>query len=129
MAKIEFYQDDGDKKEWRWRAKASNGQNTGKSSEGYSSRKAAEDNLRAIPRMAMPSNIKIAAAGEADDNPKFAVQFYQDDSEKTDWRWRVWAGNGQQIGASEEGFSSKGTAQTNLENLLESIKEWDSSDS
>jgi uncharacterized protein YegP (UPF0339 family) len=84
MANIEFYQDESDKKDWRWRVKASNGQNIGKSSEGYSSRSAAENNLTAIPRIAIPSNIKIAAAGEADENPKFAVQFYQDESEKKD---------------------------------------------
>jgi uncharacterized protein YegP (UPF0339 family) len=101
MANIEFYQDESDKKDWRWRVKASNGQNIGKSSEGYSSRSAAENN----------------------------VQFYQDESDKKDWRWRVWAGNGQQIGASEEGFSRKENAQSNLENLIEAIKEWETSES
>lgn len=126
MAHIEFYQDESEKQEWRWRAEASNGQNIGKSTEGYSNRSDAENNLRAIPRMASVANIKTAAEG-SDESEKPPVQFYEDVS--NEWRWRVWAGNGQQIGGSEEGFSSKGTAHSNLDNLIEAINEWDSSDS
>lgn len=126
MAGFEFYQDESEKKEWRWRARASNGQITGASSEGYSSRQGAENNLRSIANMAVESNIRIAAEEDPAEERKFPVRFYKDAS--SDWRWQVWASNGQQVGASEEGFSSKDAARKNLENLIESIKAWDSSE-
>lgn len=41
----EVYQDKSDKKEWRWRVKAKNGEITAASTEGYKNKKDAEKNL------------------------------------------------------------------------------------
>ena len=124
MARIDFYQDAGENNEWRWRVTSSNGQNIGKSLKGWSTEAEAKNNLTAIATMAIASNIKIAASGEGDANPKFPVEFYKDESEGEEWRWRVRTGDGNQVGASEEGFTRKENAQKNLENLVEAIKAW-----
>lgn len=44
--KIEFYKDQSD--EWRWRVTAANGRIIGAASEGYTSKRGAEDNLHAL---------------------------------------------------------------------------------
>jgi uncharacterized protein YegP (UPF0339 family) len=46
----------------------------------------------------------------AGENDKFEV--YQD--RKGDWRWRRKATNGQIVGASSEGYSSKGDCEANM---------------
>lgn len=88
--KLEFYQDK--RGEWRWRRKASNGKIVGASSEGYSDKKACEEN-----------------ANRKNDKDKW--EFYTD--KRGEYRWRRTASNGNIVGASSEGYSDKNACEEN----------------
>jgi len=45
------------------------------------------------------------------------VEFYQDKSEESEWRWRVTAANGEIIGASTEGYREESYARNNLKSF------------
>lgn len=92
--KIEIYQDK--KGEWRWRRKASNGKIVGASSEGYSDKKACEENAN-------------RPAG------KDKWEFYQD--KRGEWRWRRKASNGKIVGSSSEGYNEKKACEDNARRL------------
>ncbi len=89
--KFEVYKDK--KGEFRWRRTAPNGQIVGASSEGYSSKKACEENMNRGP------------------NPSDKWEFYKD--KRGEHRWRRTASNGNIIGASTEGYKSKKDAEAN----------------
>lgn len=89
--KFEVYQDK--KGEYRWRRTASNGQVVGAASEGYSSKKACEDNMNRGP------------------NPSDTWEFYKDKA--GEHRWRRTAQNGNIVGAATEGYKSKGDCEAN----------------
>lgn len=124
MSNVEFYQDDSEKKEWRWRVTAEDGDVVGKSTEGYSRKLNAENNLRSLPRYARPVDIRTAAAvgdGRPDD-ARLPLEFYTDDESK--WRWRVTAGNGNIVHGSPHGFDTKDEAVQNLEQLVGAVSGW-----
>ncbi|QPH52434.1 YegP family protein [Pontivivens ytuae] len=88
---FEVYQDK--KGEYRWRRTASNGNIVGASSEGYSSKKACEENMH--------------RGYVATDK----WEFYTDKA--GEHRWRRTASNGNVVGASTEGYSSAAYAKEN----------------
>jgi len=51
------------------------------------------------------------------------IEFYQDKQDK--WRWRITADNGEIVGASSQGFSTRASADTNLRLLTSMLKAWD----
>jgi uncharacterized protein YegP (UPF0339 family) len=124
MANVEFYQDESEKAEWRWRVTASDGTLIGKSTEGYSRKHNAENNLRSLPNYTRSVDIKTAAAVGTTRPPgaRLPLEFYTDDGGK--WRWRVTAGNGNIVYASPAGFDTKETAVLNLEGLLYATAAW-----
>ena len=124
MATVEFYEDQSDPKEWRWRVKAANGQIIGASTEGYSREQFAKNNLASLPKYCREVDIKMAseASGERPENARFPLEFYQDKADE--WRWRITAANGQIVGASSEGYSNKTAAVSNLKGLVVAIDEW-----
>lgn len=88
---LEFYKDK--KGEHRWRRTASNGEIVGASSEGYSSKKAAEDNANRD------------TAGDK-------WEFYKDKAGQH--RWRCFSTvNGRQVGKSTEAFASPSGCKNN----------------
>jgi uncharacterized protein YegP (UPF0339 family) len=95
----EFYQDNAG--EYRWRAfHSQNGVQIGRSSEGFAS----EDS-------AMRNAGLLGYEGGAGD---LKWELYQDASEE--WRWRAdSAANGQNVGASSEGYSSMDACVNNAE--------------
>ena len=88
---LAFYKDK--KGEIRWRRTASNGEIVGASSEGYKSKKHAEENANR-------------------DTSGDKWEFYKDKAGKS--RWRAFSThNGKQIGKSTEAFSSPANAKNN----------------
>jgi uncharacterized protein YegP (UPF0339 family) len=55
MAKFEMFQDKAG--EWRWRLKATNGQQIASSGEGYSSKSACENGINAVKRDAPDAEV------------------------------------------------------------------------
>lgn len=121
MATVEFYQDDSENKEWRWRVKAGNNEIIGASSEGYSRKSYAENNLKSLPMFCLPADVKVAS--EDMENSPRPLAFYKDQA--NEWRWRITAANGNITHASSEGFSSKQNAIDNLAGLNAVVQEWD----
>ncbi len=99
--KWEVYQDK--RGEHRWRRKATNGQITGASCEGYVKRADCAANAQ---RHGMDGNSK-----ELGSKDKWDV--YQD--KRGEWRWRRKATNGEITGASSEGYKAKGDCTANAE--------------
>lgn len=124
MANVEFYKDESERAEWRWRITASDKSIIGKSTEGYSRKVSAENNLRSLPNYARAVDIKAAsvAGNDRPPNAHLPLEFYTDDEGK--WRWRVTAGNGHIVHASYAGFEKKDTAVANLEGLLYAVGQW-----
>lgn len=120
MATVEFYQEDSEKKDWRWRVKANNGVIIGSSSEGFKHRTYAENNLRSLPYFCHAMDIKFAS--EAPETANRPLSFYRD--EANEWRWRITANNGRITHASSEGFSSKQAAVDNLTGLTGAVEKW-----
>ncbi|MEM6490048.1 MAG: hypothetical protein AAF677_17565 [Pseudomonadota bacterium] len=85
------YQDRGG--QWRWRRRDAAGKLVGAACEGFSSRQAAEDNMR---RGVVPLD---------------RWEFYKDKRGRI--RWRRMAPNGKVIGAATEGFIDRTTAAAN----------------
>jgi len=124
MANVEFYQDDSEDKEWRWRVKASNGQIIGASSEGYGQEQYAKNNLTSLPKYCRQVDIKTASE-QSDERPDDAIlplEFYKDNA--NEWRWRITAGNGQIVHAATEGYINKSGAVSNLEGLVSAVQAW-----
>lgn len=124
MANVEFYQDDSEDKEWRWRVKATNGQIIGASSEGYRQEQYAKNNLSSLPKYCREVDIKTASE-KSDERPDDAIlplEFYKDNADE--WRWRITAANGQIVHAATEGYGSKGGAVSNLEGLVSAVQTW-----
>lgn len=120
MTSVEFYRDESEKKEWRWRVKAGNGQIIGASSEGYRREAYAENNLRSLPAFCLPADVKVAS--DDPENSKRPLSFYQDNADE--WRWRIVATNGQIVHASSEGYSAKQGAVGNLSGLRVAVEVW-----
>lgn len=98
--KWEFYQaKDG----WRWRRTATNGEVVGAATEGYVNR---GDCIANAQRHGYESNPQ--KLGGAD-----KWEFYED--KKGEWRWRRTARNGNNVGASTEGYTSKSSALANAQ--------------
>lgn len=93
----EFYQDAAG--EHRWRAfHESNGVQIGRSSEGFSSEASAMRNASLLGHNGEFGNV--------------TWELYQDDS--GEWRWRAdSAANGQNVGTSSEGYSSREACSSN----------------
>ena len=126
MATVEIYRDKSDKQEWRWRVKASNGLIIGASTEGYGRENHATGNLQNLPTYCREIDVKTASE-QSDPRPEGAtlpLEFYQDKSDKQEWRWRITAGNGQIVHASSEGYANKGDAKSNLLGLVSAVNEW-----
>lgn len=124
MATVEIYQDESDKKEWRWRVKADDGTIIGKSSEGFARKDHTGNNLASLPKYARETDIKTAAAAP-DPRPEgsqLPLEFYKDDD--GEWRWRITARNGKIVHASVKGWEDKAGAKSNLEGLLKVISGW-----
>jgi uncharacterized protein YegP (UPF0339 family) len=54
--------------------------------------------------------------------PEPAFYIYVD--KKNDWRWRIVAKNGREIGASSEGFDSKRNCLNNLKLLADALLDY-----
>ena len=124
MATVEFYQDESEKQEWRWRVKASNGQIIGASSEGYDRESYAKNNLSSLPKYCRETDIKTAS-GAPDPRPatdQIPLEFYKDQADE--WRWRITARNGQIVHAASEGYTAKSSAESNLRGLTAAVEEW-----
>jgi uncharacterized protein YegP (UPF0339 family) len=121
MATVEFYQDESEAQEWRWRVKATNGQIIGASSEGFTRESYARNNLKSLPKFCLPADMKVAS--EDPENSKRPLSFYKDNADE--WRWRITAGNGQITHAASEGYTSLQGAVSNVEALDAAVKEWD----
>lgn len=124
MSTVEIYQDESEKKEWRWRVKADNNQIIGASSEGYEREEYARNNLMSLPKYCREVDVKTAAA-QPDPRPadaKLPLEFYKDNADE--WRWRITARNGQIVHASSEGYVDKAGAKTNLESLAATVSAW-----
>ena len=93
--KFEVYQDKAG--EYRWRRFAKNGQQVGRSTEGYKNKSDAEKNMKR----------------GAKDSDK--LEIYQDKA--GEYRWRRTASNGQVVGASSEGYKKKADCVANAERL------------
>lgn len=117
---VEIYQDTADSPEWRWRVTAE-GSVIGKSSEGFSSRAYAVENLQSLPGYCREGDIKTAA-----DRPEGArtlpLDFYRD--AQGEWRWRIKAQNGRIVHASDEGWTEKHEAVDNLRSLAVAVASW-----
>ena len=118
MATVEFYEDEA--QEWRWRVKANNNEIIGASSEGYTQRRYAENNLESLLVYCLPADMKVAT--EMEEGSTRPLSFYQDQADE--WRWRITAGNGHIVHASSEGFASKQGAIDNLSGLDAAVREW-----
>ena len=123
MMAIEIYQDESENAEWRWRVTDLSEQVIGKSSEGYSRRRYAENNLSALPMYCRAVDIKTASeADERSGDDVLPLEFYQDEVDQ--WRWRVRAGNGLIVHASAKGWDLKIEAVANIEALVRAAKQW-----
>ena len=120
---VEFYEDNSDPSEWRWRVTADDTV-IGKSSEGYSREQYATNNFKSLPRYCRAVDIKTASddadapAGER----LLPLEFYQDTG--SEWRWRITAQNGRIVHASDEGWGTKAEAVTNVEALVVVAEGW-----
>jgi len=99
--KWEFYKDK--RGEDRWRRVASNGKIVGASTEGYSRKSYAERNAERHGYNGNPKNLG------SDDS----WEIYTDKA--GEHRWRRTASNGERVGASSEGYSSRGACQGNAQ--------------
>jgi uncharacterized protein YegP (UPF0339 family) len=127
MATVEFYQDESEKQEWRWRVKAGNGQIIGASTEGYDREQHAKNNLSSLPGYCREVDIKTASEA-ADPRPaadQLPLEFYKDNADE--WRWRITARNGQIVHAASEGYVDKATAEGNVRGLSVVVEAWDGS--
>lgn len=127
MATVEFYQDESETPQWRWRVKASNGEIIGASTEGYVREEHAKNNLTSFPKYCREIDIKTAsdAADPRPETDQIPLEFYKDNADE--WRWRITARNGQIVHAASEGYSAKDSAKTNLDGMLSAVNEWISS--
>lgn len=104
----EFYTDAAG--EHRWRIWAPNAKIIGASPEGFVRRRGAVDNLKLL---------EIALRSISTN-----VEFYRDADH--DWRWRVWGGNSEIVGASSEGYRDRSDAEVNVEQLRRLLAHWTS---
>lgn len=119
---IEIYQDSAQPPEWRWRV-AVDGDVIGKSSEGFSRRDYAANNLRTLPRYCRSIDIKAASENPGTGSERhLPLSFYEDEAAK--WRWRVKARNGLIVHASDQGWDTKEEAVENVESLVAVVSGW-----
>ncbi|MHA1164451.1 MAG: YegP family protein [Alphaproteobacteria bacterium] len=97
--KWEIYQDKAG--EYRWRRTASNGNIVGSATEGYAGK---SDCVANAERHGMDGNPKGLGG-------KDKWEFYTD--KKDEHRWRRTASNGEKVGGSSEGYSSKSDCEAN----------------
>ena len=95
----EFYEDKAG--EHRWRCTASNGNIVGASSEGYSQKANCQANAERHGYNGNPNNL-----GAKD---KWEIMT----DAKGEYRWKRTASNGEQVGRSTEGYSSKANCEAN----------------
>src|SRR5262249_49110214 len=95
--KFEIYQDNA--KEYRWRLKAADGSTLGTSGQGY---KAKADCKHGVERIMK-------------DAEKLKFEVYQDNAKE--YRWRVLATNGQNIGSSSAGYKSKADCEKSVDTI------------
>jgi len=122
---VEFYEDNSDPAEWRWRVTA-DATVIGKSSEGYSREQYATNNFQSLPKYCRAVDIKTAS--DDADAPAaerlLPLEFYQDTADPVQWRWRITAQNGRIVHASDQGWSTKAEAVTNVEALVGVVNGW-----
>ncbi len=99
--KWEIYTDK--KGEYRWRRTASNGNIVGSACEGYTNKSGCTDNA---DRHGMNGNPKGLGKGDK-------WEIYTD--KRGEYRWRRKASNGNIVGSSSEGYSSKSSCTDNAE--------------
>lgn len=120
---VEIYKDASKSPEWRWSVKVDDTV-IGKSSEGFSRQQYCINNLKSLPRYCRAVDIRAAAADA--DSPAaerlLPLEFYQDDADK--WRWRIRAGNGLIVHASDQGWATKEETVTNVESLVAAVASW-----
>ncbi|GAB6879942.1 hypothetical protein JCM17823_22160 [Halorubrum gandharaense] len=110
-ATFELFADDAD--EWRWRLRHDNGEILGDSGEGYSSKSNA---TRALNRV----REHVAAADYLRIDP-VAFELFRDTG--GDWRWRLIHKNGEILGDSGEGYSSRSKARQGAESVRNNVGE------
>ena len=120
---INIYENNKD--EWRWRVTVG-GTVLGKSSEGYSRKTYASNNLKSLPRYCRGVNIKTAS--DDADAPAaerlLPLEFYQDTATPVQWRWRITAQNGRIVHAADQGWDTKAEAVTNVEAMVVAAANW-----
>lgn len=99
----EFYEDKAG--EHRWRCTASNGNIIGAACEGYSQKASCTANAERHGYNGNPKNLGA--------NDKW--EFYIDKSDEH--RWKRTATNGEQVGRSTEGYSSKANCEGNAKRM------------
>ncbi|OYR58706.1 YegP family protein [Halorubrum halodurans] len=101
--------------EWRWRLRHRNGNVIGDSGEGYASKSNA---TRALSRV----REHVAAADYLRVDPA-AFEVYRDRGGK--WRWRLIHENGNVLGDSGQGYSSRSKARQGLESVRSNVGDAD----
>lgn len=99
----EFYEDKAG--EHRWRCTASNGNIIGATTEGYKAKASCTANAERHGYNGNPNNL-----GGAD-----KWEFYED--KKGEHRWRRTASNGEPVGRSTEGYTSKANCEANAKRM------------
>lgn len=99
----EFYKDKAD--EHRWRCTASNGNIIGAACEGYSQKSSCTANAERHGYNGNPNGL----------GAKDTWEFYKDKSDEH--RWKRTASNGEQVGRSTEGYSSKANCEANAKRM------------
>jgi len=92
---FEVYQDKG--KEYRWRLKSANGRILAVAHDGYKNK----------------ADVKSAIESIQKGVGKMKVEYYQDKSKE--YRWRLVATNGRDMGRSSEGYKTKDGAEKGFE--------------
>lgn len=96
--KWQFYET---KDGWRWRRSASNGNVVGAAVRGYGAKRECTQNAQRHGYEGNPDALGL----------KDVWEFYED--RNGDWRWRRTASNGELVGASADGYGSKGSCLDN----------------
>ncbi len=93
--------------EWRWRLVSSNGEIIADSGEGYASKSGAREATHRIKEYAPDAD--VLDVGYA------AFEVYEDNA--GEWRWRLRHRNGNILGDSGEGYSSRSAAHDAIESI------------
>ena len=110
MYNLEYYEDKSGK--FRWRLTHSNGNVVGASSQGFSSKASAKNNVASTLR----------GLSEITENPNessYTLEMYTD--KKGEHRWQLIARNGEIVCSATEGFSSKSSAKGNIESHIKGL--------